>query len=250
MIDIDEIEGHGITPISRTGGKSKLAKRLILMMPKDYEIYVEPFVGAGNVILRKPEQGLEIINDLEKDIYTILKAVRDKPEYLNKKLYGQYIDGKEEYKKLLKKNDAVSLIKIYKQSFLGRKGAYMQPDARGHLMGIKTDFVKIGDRLKNVDIYNKPFQYIIHKFDTPFTFFYLDPPYENPTESDYKHYVNPLDIYNSIKNIKGKFMLSYNNSPNIRQIFKEFYIKRISTTYSTDSGEKKVIELVITNYKI
>lgn len=240
----------GITPIPRTGGKSKLAKRLIEMMPKDYKIYVEPFLGAGNVILRKPRQGIEIVNDLDKDIYIIMKAIQKDPENLNKELYGSFIKDKDEYKELLEKNDAVSLIKIYKQSFLGRKGAYMRPDARGARSIIKTNYIKIGNRLKDVQILNKSFKSIIKKFDSPETFFYLDPPYENVKENDYNHYVKPEEVYKSIKNLKGKFMLSYNNSEHIKNIFKDFFIQEIETKYMIKTGSKIYIELIITNYKV
>ena len=223
---IDEIEGQGITPMKRRGGKSKLAKRLIAMMPEDYDIYCEPFVGAGNIIFRKPEHGLEIINDKDKHIYNVLKAVQNKPDYLNKHLYNKPDITKEEYEKLLNKNDAVSVIKVARNSYMGLTGSYAKTDRITY-----TTYNVMSDRLKNVKIYNKDFVWIIKKFDSTGTFFYLDPPYENKDENDYTHYISPEDVYNSIKNIKGRFMLSYNNSANIRNVFKEFRIKKMSTTY-------------------
>lgn len=240
---INEIEGCGITPMSRRGGKSKLAKRLIAMMPNDYDIYCEPFVGAGNIIFRKPICGLEIINDKDKQIYNVLKAVQNKPEYLNKHTYGKPTLSKDEYNKLLNKNDAVSVIRVARQSYMGLTGSYVKTDRISH-----TTYNVMSERLKNVKIYNKDFGWIVKKFDSSNTFFYLDPPYENIDENDYTHYISPEDIYEHIKNIKGRFMLSYNNSANIRNIFKEFRIKKISTRYEVLSGSKQVFELVIMNY--
>ena len=60
-------------------------------------------------------------------------------------------------------------------------------------------------------------------------FFYLDPPYEE--SKDYPNAVNPIDVYNAVKKIKGKFMLSYNDSPLIRNIFKNYNIQSIITKY-------------------
>ena len=37
------------------GGKRRLAKILINMFPKNYELYVEPCVGAGNIYFRLTE---------------------------------------------------------------------------------------------------------------------------------------------------------------------------------------------------
>lgn len=57
-------------------------------------------------------------------------------------------------------------------------------------------------------------------------------------------------MYNAVKTIKGKFMLSYNDSPLIRKLFKEFNIHTIETIYeSTTTIKKRVIsEVYITNY--
>jgi DNA adenine methylase len=213
------------------------------MMPDDYDIYCEPFVGAGNIIFRKPGHGTEIINDKDKQIYNVLKAVQNKPDYLNKHITGKPTLSKDEYEKLLNKNDAVSIIKVARQSYMGLIGNYAKTDRISH-----TTYNVMSDRLKHVKIYNKDFGWIIKKFDSTGTFFYLDPPYENKDESDYTHYISPEDVYEHIKNIKGRFMLSYNNRPNIRNIFKEFRIKKISTKYELLNGTKQVFELVIMNY--
>ena len=53
-------------------------------------------------------------------------------------------------------------------------------------------------------------------------------------------------MYNALKNIKGKFMLSYNDSPTIRNIFKNYNIQSIITKYQ--SPPREVVELIITNY--
>jgi DNA adenine methylase len=105
--------------------------------------------------------------------------------------------------------------------------------------------------LKNVPILNQSFETVIKKYDDKTTFFYLDPPYENPKQSDYKDYVTPEQVYDVLKNIKGRFLLSYNDSSNIRNIFKEFNIKGITTVYAGyTKGQKRrtVNELIITNY--
>jgi putative IMPACT (imprinted ancient) family translation regulator len=53
-----------------------------------------------------------------------------------------------------------------------------------------------------------------------------------------------------VKNIKGKFMISYNDSPNIRRVFAQYNIKGISTTYSaTSTADARIAkEVIITNY--
>lgn len=61
---------------------------------------------------------------------------------------------------------------------------------------------------------------------------------------------NPEEVYDAIKNIKGKFLLSYNDSPKIRDIFKKYDIQTIKTDYQPTKDIKKrtVKELLIKNY--
>lgn len=106
-------------------------------------------------------------------------------------------------------------------------------------------------RLKNVKIENKDYVKIIKKYDSKDTFFYLDPPYYSSKEY-YKHNtIDPINMANILKNIKGKFLLSYDNVPKIRKIFKDsgFYVKTIKTSYKASGYKQPVTELLISNYK-
>jgi DNA adenine methylase len=232
------------TPIGRMGGKSKIAKRLINEFPKDYKIYVEPFFGAGNIFFRIPEKAeINIINDLDEDIFTIMKGLQENSKYINDNINRENIT-KEEFKELLKKKDPISLIEINKKSFFSQGKTYSALKKE-----IKTDFIKFSDKLKDVIILNKPFEEVIKSYDSKDTFFYLDPPYSESFR-DYKHQVKPQDLFNSLEKIKGKFMLSYDDSPLIRELFKKYNISEIITSYQGTQHivrrEKK--ELVITNF--
>ena len=56
--------------IARVGGKSKLAQRIVSKIPK-HRIFVEAFVGGGAVFFRKKPSEIEVVNDLDKDIYNV-----------------------------------------------------------------------------------------------------------------------------------------------------------------------------------
>ena len=62
--------------IRRLGGKSKLKNKIIELIPQ-HKIYVEPFVGGGSVFFGKPNSEIEIINDLDTDIYNIFQDTKD-----------------------------------------------------------------------------------------------------------------------------------------------------------------------------
>src|SRR5205823_6080012 len=93
---------------------------------------------------------------------------------------------------------------------------------------------KTHERLRNVQLECLPYQDILRKYDRPFAFFYLDPPYFNKPfykfnfeEKDY------AELAERLATLKGKFLLSLNDVPEIRQIFGEFNIKTLPMTYSS-----------------
>lgn len=235
-------------PFARQGGK-KLLKKVILPLipsPDEVDTYVEPFVGSGNIFYNTKPYKKEVINDIDKTAYTIHKGLKTRSKYINDNIQRKV--SRENFEKVKNKTDAMSLLQKCKMSFFG--GCTSLNTAR---VGdsIKTDFTIYGDRLKNTTILNKDFRKIIKQYDSPKTFFYLDPPYEKSEEQDvYKHleeFITPQDVFDSLKNIKGKFLLSYNDSPNIRKIFNKYNIKKVKTKYAMkDRGE--ITELLISNY--
>jgi DNA adenine methylase len=106
------------------------------------------------------------------------------------------------------------------------------------------------NRLQNVQLECLPYQDILRKYDRPFTFFYLDPPYFN--RPYYKFNFEKKDyaeLAEHLKGIKGKFLLSLNDAPEIRQIFRRFTIETLTMTYSSQrEAGNKYQELLISNY--
>jgi len=232
-------------PIGRIGGKSKSAEFIISLFPK-HSIYVEPFVGAGNIIYRKPRSPVEVINDIDRDMYLIFKGIQKSGKKINEIIPREYLT-KEQFINVRDREDIISLLLTYHQSWgaIGR-----QFNERGKKGNWGADFEALQNRLKGVEIYNRDFRDVINHFDSPSTFFYLDPPYEG--SNDYGHgRIAVEDVYNAVKKIRGKFLLSYNDSPNIRRIFKGYHFRNIPIVYSANSVRAKrhpINELLISNY--
>ena len=232
-------------PIGRIGGKSKIANILIQLFPK-HTVYVEPFVGAGNIIYRKPRSNIEVINDLDQDMYHIFKGIQERGRWIDTHIQKKYL-SREQFESIKHKKDVISLLLKYHCSYLG-KGETYNHSGRDVNSIWRVNFSELQDRLHGVQIYNRDFRDIVKHFDSPSTFFYLDPPYENT--KDYTNYVSPEEIYTTVKKIRGKFLLSYNDSPRIREIFKDFNIHEIPTTYTSPrhSNTLRKVELLISNY--
>jgi DNA adenine methylase len=251
----DDIEGTGLkTFMSRVGGKKLLKKQIVdNIFPKDYEsmIYVEPFVGAGHILFYKNPSEKEIINDLDKDVITLFKGFKKyNGDKISNDINGAYT--KQDFKNIVNAspitpyNKFIQLLLKYKLSFYGQGRSF------GSKSPLQSNYNNTyTDRLKHVTILNKSFEKLIKQYDSPNTLFYLDPPYEQ-SNNLYIHDTLPIkDVYDAIKNIKGYFILSYNNSKEAKQLFKNYNIKQVKTKYgkSTEGGQHHVnIELIITNY--
>lgn len=112
-------------------------------------------------------------------------------------------------------------------------------------------------RLRKTTILNGDFKSIIKKYDTKDTVFYLDPPYAVPTKDHYRFgTLTPEEVKKTVDGIKGKFVLSYNDSPQIRKMFcgrgtNKYRCKTIKTNYKInklDNNNRPTNELLIKNF--
>lgn len=254
FLDTDEIEGEGLKAfMGRVGGKSKLKKRIIDEFPSNYEnmIYVEPFIGAGHVYFYKEPSVKEVINDFDKDVVDIFKGMKKyNGEKISNDIKGTYT--KKMYKEIIESkptnpyNKFLQLLLRYKLSFFG-KGKTFGTNAINPNYGSKYN-----DRMRTTTILNKDFKYLIKKYDSHNTLFYLDPPYEINNKGMYIHDNVPIkDVYDAVKNIKGYFILSYNDSKEAKELFKDYTIKKLKTKYTAGlvgSQTRIITELIIKNF--
>ena len=107
-------------------------------------------------------------------------------------------------------------------------------------------------RLAGVVIECLPYADLIARYDRPYVLFYLDPPYFG-SEGDYgRHLFGREDfgrLAGQLAGLKGAFLLSINDTPEIREVFGGFHIEQVQTTYSIAKAADttKAAELIITN---
>jgi DNA adenine methylase len=68
-------------PFNYFGGKQRVAERIAALLP-EHRHYVEPFAGGLSVLLAKPPSKLETVNDLDGDLMTFWRVLRDRPDDL------------------------------------------------------------------------------------------------------------------------------------------------------------------------
>lgn len=160
---------------------------------------------------------------------------------------GKY--SKEDFKKIKNSNPTdefnkfIRQLKLFRLSFFGLCKAYNNDG------NISTNLKKINEIKNKVDhaiILNKSYEYVIEKYDSTDTFFYLDPPYDN-SKGLYEHFeIDMNNLFNILDNIEGKFLLSFSNNKEVKTIFKKFDIIKIKTFY--ESTHKIKTEILIKNY--
>lgn len=148
---------------------------------------------------------------------------------------------------------AAMFLKLLRYSYSsGCKSFASQPFDIRKLFGLIKE---LEDRMANVVVENQDFETLIKHYDRPDTFFYADPPYFS-TEDMYAVGFNWNDhvrLRNTLAEIKGKFLLSYNDCPEIRELYKDFSLFDFSRTHSMaqryEAG-KEFKELLIGNYDL
>ena len=220
---------------NRHGNKKYIADEIIMLFPKDYNIYVEPFCGSAAIFFQKDPSPVEVLNDKDSELikgYRLIKQVstdidsyrklRSLPQF--RRFYNAEPNSKEE--------QLEQLILKFNNTCLS--------SGHGKIYKTTSPLIKIQDisqykeRLKHTTILNWNYQTVIKKYDTPRTLFYLDPPYEGSTSGNYEHYdIDYTELENILSNLKGYFILSINDSPNIRKIFKAY--RMLSLIHITQS---------------
>ncbi len=258
------------------GGKSVLSSWIISQFPKNYIdlTYCEVFGGGGWVLFKKEESRLEIYNDLNSHLVNLFRTIRDNFEEFEHRaqwsLHSRemYIEAREKMKddKFLSDIEKAMYYSINRvQSFSGSNGWAYQITADKITSGKWLPFLKrlslINARLKRVQIECLDFEKVIEKYDSERTFFYIDPPYVDTERYYNRNGVRFIKedherLASILKNINGKFLLSYYEHELIRKFYKRNKIltkdssKTSLVSYHSGKNNKKPIakELLILNF--
>jgi len=257
---------HKKSFISWIGGKSRLAGKIIPLFC-EHKYYCEPFAGGAWMLFKKEPSKAEIINDINIELVTLYRVV--KHHMIEFVRYFQYLlVARDEFERFKEANPAtltdiqraVRFYYLIKTSH----GARLQGQTFGvsttgyprlNLLRLEEEMTAAYLRLQRVTIENLRYDAFIKRYDRPHTLFYLDPPYFDCEDYYGKGIFSKADfstLAELLGKIEGKFLLSINNTPEIREIFRGFEQREVTTSYSVCGGgkQKQVTELVFSNYKL
>lgn len=250
--------------MSWIGGKKALRDEILARFPLNYKRYVEVFGGGGWVLFHKlPGQDFEVYNDFNPNLVNLYRCVRDHPTELIEEL-TYALNSRLEFDSIRKTlHTKTELPDITRAAYFYQLIRYSYASgldsfgAQPHSMW--NNFPLINQacaRLQKVIIENKDFEKLIKQYDRPETFFYCDPPYYE-TENYYEDVGFTRNdherLANALCNIQGKFLLSYNDCREIREIYSRcgIYIEettRLSNIAQRYESGKQYAELIISNY--
>lgn len=247
------------------GGKRNLARRVIDRIGRiPHGLYAEPFVGMGGIFFRRTARPTaEVINDISADVTNLFRLLQ--------RHYQQFLDvlkwqiaSRAEFDRLLKVDPdtltdlerAARFLYLQRLTFGGKVvgrsfGVQTTQGASFNLTKLVPMLEEVHERLAGVVIERLPWPALIERYDRPHALFYLDPPYFG-SETDYGAGVFSADDFNRmsevLQRLRGRFVLSINDAPAIRDIFSWAAIEPVETTYSLQGGDRsgKARELIIT----
>jgi DNA adenine methylase len=237
------------------GGKSRAVSYIIPLIPKDTKEVVAPFFGGGSIELALASKGIKVFGyDVFSQLVCFWNEVIKNPTRLKKNVATYYPLSKDDFyklqKRLPKETDTAQIAAIFyvlnRSSFSGSTlSGGMSP---GHPRFTQTSIDRISSfKIKNLKIACLDFKESIAKH--PDALLYLDPPYlikgtlygiKGNTHKDFDH----QGLSEILKN-RDNWILSYNDCPEIRELYKGYKILTPSWKYgmSTDKDSKEVIIL-------
>lgn len=194
------------------GGKWRLAPWIIQHFPP-HRIYVEPFGGAGSVLLRKPRSYSEVYNDLDSEVVTLFRVLRNRAtaeELIHRLRLTPF--AREEFEA----SDSPGPCEIERaraliiRSFMGFGSDATKTAVRTGFRGNSNRsgttpahdwanypdaLAAIVERLQGVVIEHRDASRVMQGHDGPDTLHYLDPPYPlgtRSTKNGYHGYTHEL----------------------------------------------------------
>jgi len=237
----------------------------------DHDHFCEVFMGSAATFFSKQKSSKNTLNDFNSNLVNLFIQVRDNYDALAEKCYWT-LYSREEYEKFyrLYQNNFVGIddvtrammyLFLVRASFNNMTGlgfsASIESNSANFNMALLQRMKLAREKLDSVVIENRSYEEIIEKYDKDGTFFYLDPPYYVTLKET--HYYEKIftewqhnDLAYRLTKCKSPWILSYDDLPEVVQLYKDFFIQRTEVKYSINNSDRKVrkiSELLISNFR-
>lgn len=241
--------------ISWIGGKKLLRDQIIARFPEQYGRYIEVFGGAAWVLFHKDRHApMEIYNDANSELVNLFRVAKFHAEELARQL-DMMLMSREMYYEVRDHDTCVTDIQRAARFWYLLQASFGS-DIRSFgcrpkdLQRAAARLPEVQKRLRRVLIEHKDFAALIAQYDRPDALFYCDLPYYG-TEDYYTAQFTQVDhirLRDSLANIQGKFVLSYNDCPEVRELYRGYHIDELERQHNLKPKER-YHELLIRNFE-
>ncbi|MBN8245890.1 MAG: DNA adenine methylase [Verrucomicrobia bacterium] len=231
-----------VRPILRwPGGKRRLVKRLLPMVPEKAECYCEVFAGSAALLLAKERHPVEVVNDLNGELVALLRNAHfHLPALLEEMRW--FVASRKDFHDftaqpgLTELQRAARFLLRNRISFGGGMKSFGVAKRKSGGVGFDRD--DVGDRLEGIRrrfngvvVENLPYDRVLQNYDAPSTFFFLDPPYVGDSTGAYDGWqqADMVQLRGRLDRLQGKFLLTINDSADNRRLFSDCKVQRITT---------------------
>ena len=247
-------------PFPYFGGKQRAATKIIEALPP-HELYVEPFAGSLSVLLAKSPVKREVVNDLDGDLVTFWRVLRDRPEEL---AVACELTPHSRAEQRLKVADSVDDVERARLVWLkltqGRAGTLLSTGWKQslnssasmprYLQGYRERLLPAAERIRNVSLECLPALDVIALYDRPEAVLYVDPPYLSSTRNS-KGYAEEMgaradhvELLDVLKSARSRVALSGYSSP----LYERELDNWTRREWAATSGEGARVEILWMNY--
>ncbi len=260
------------SPIKWVGGKSRLRKQIIELIPQ-HTCYVEPFCGAAWVLFGKQASDVEIINDIDGDLITFFRVLKMQPEAFLRSFEWELV-SRSEFDRLasLETSTLTDIERAHRFFYLimaGWGGELNYPRFQtsitdgghgnrliGALENLRKRVEPIHKRLSTVIIENLDWRACIERYDRPGVFMYIDPPYPG-NGVNYAHNMRTWEAHRELAErltrAQCQWMLSSYDNERIRELYADQVILPVTSASGMrkakyDTDRVVVNEVLILNF--
>ncbi|MFP4436797.1 MAG: DNA adenine methylase [Chloroflexaceae bacterium] len=261
------------SPFKWVGGKSRLRKKIIALLP-EHTCYVEPFAGAAWVLFGKPPSDVEILNDIDQDLITFFRVVKEQPEDLIASFEWELV-ARAEFERLADLDPAQltpvqRAHRFYYLIMADWGGELHYPRFQtsitdgghgnrliGALKTLRQRLLPIHERLRTVIIEHLDWQACIDRYDRPGVVMYVDPPYPD-NKCNYFHNMRNWDDHRRLAERLGatkcQWILSSYDTPEVRTLYEQYRITPVQSfsgmNVQKNKGERVLNrEVLITSFE-
>jgi len=234
------------------GGKRRLAKKLIpIITSRPHLCYVEIFAGGGSMFFLRQPAKVEVLNDINGEVINLYRVVKNHLEEFLRQFKNALASRQiYEWSKatppevLTDIQRAARYLYIQKLSFGGKItgqtfGISPSSPPRFNILRLEEDLSQAHFRLSRVCIEHLDWSTCLKKYDRDYTLHFLDPPY---WQTEGYGVPFPLEEYHKIaeamRTMKGSAILTINDHPEMRKIFKEFRMETAEINYTIGGAGK------------